>query len=261
MSNQKKTHELIRQNEQIVKKSQKHDVNLQKNSMLYFQVGLIICLLFTFGLFEMTFKTHIPVVTKLDIPIEQDFTVIPLIKTVKPTPEEPVKQKKIKQSQDFIEAPDDKVLEQVLEKLVDEPISNSPDVNPDFTELVEEPVIDEPVGFISVEVVPVYPGCEKRKTNSAKRKCMSEKITKLVQRKFNTGLGGELGLFGTQTIRTQFKIDKTGNVIDIKARGTHAKLESEAERVINIIPKMIPGKQQDKNVSVIYTLPIVFQVQ
>ena len=60
MSNPKKTHELIRQNEQIVKKSQKHDANLQKNSTLYFQVGLIICLFMVYGLFEMKFESEIP---------------------------------------------------------------------------------------------------------------------------------------------------------------------------------------------------------
>ncbi len=55
-----KIHELLRQKERIVKKSQKHVANLQKNSTLYFQVGLIICLLFTNVLFEMYFETKIP---------------------------------------------------------------------------------------------------------------------------------------------------------------------------------------------------------
>jgi protein TonB len=90
---------------------------------------------------------------------------------------------------------------------------------------------------------------------------MSEKITKLVQTKFDVELASELGLSGKQTIQTQFKIDKTGRVIDIKTRGTHPELEKEAQRVINNIPEMIPGKQRDKNVGVIYSLPIVFQVQ
>ena len=115
--------------------------------------------------------------------------------------------------------------------------------------------------FIRVEQVPIYPGCENKKTNEDKRKCMSDKITQLVQKKFNTGLGSELGLTGKQTIRTQFKIDKTGRVTDINVRGTHPELEDEAKRVINNIPEMTPGKQHDKNVGVIYTLPIVFDVQ
>ena len=98
MSNPKKTHELIRQNEQIVKKSQKHDANLRKNSTLYFQVGLIICLLFTYGLFEMTFETDIPEISKR-IEIVEPFSIeIPIIKPVEPTFDEPIEKKKSKRS-------------------------------------------------------------------------------------------------------------------------------------------------------------------
>ena len=56
MKNLKKEHNLIRQNEKSVQHSQKHDANLQKNSTLYFQIGLILCLLATYGLFEMQFQ-------------------------------------------------------------------------------------------------------------------------------------------------------------------------------------------------------------
>lgn len=260
MRNLKKTHELIRQNEQIVKKSQKHDANLQKNSTLYFQVGLIVCLLTVFGLFEMTFETTIPNygdLPPLDGPTYND---VPLIKPVEPTFEELFEKKKVTQSQKFEEVPNEKELDKFFEKLTESKVS-TPDINPDFSGLIDEPPTEDDVVFINVEVVPIYPGCENKKTNDDKRKCMSDKITKLVQRKFNTDLGSELGLMGKQTIRTQFKIDKTGKVIEIKARGTHPDLEKEAERVINIIPEMTPGKQRDKNVGVIYYLPIVFQVQ
>ena len=90
MSNQKKTHDLIRQNEQNVKKAQKHDANLQKNSTLYFQIGLIVCLLTTFGLLETKFETANPdVVPPLEI--EQTYLVhIPLIKEKQPIKEQVV---------------------------------------------------------------------------------------------------------------------------------------------------------------------------
>ena len=39
-------------------KPRKHDANLQKNSTLNFQIGLILCLLGTYGVFEMKFKKH-----------------------------------------------------------------------------------------------------------------------------------------------------------------------------------------------------------
>ena len=57
-----------------------------------------------------------------------------------------------------------------------------------------------------------------------------------------------------------FKIDKTGKVVGIRARAPHKELEVEAIRVINLIPQLIPGKQQGKTVAVKYSLPIVFNV-
>ena len=256
----KKTHELIRQNEQIVKKSQKHDANLQKNSTLYFQVGLIVCLLAAYGLLEMNFETTIPKYVDLPPLDGPTYIDVPLIKSVEPTFEEPIEQKQNQKSQTFEEVPDD-----TLDKFfVDDPaVKLTDDVNPpiDPGDIVVVGPPTEDFNIMGVEQVPIYPGCEKKKTNDDRRKCMSDKITKLVQRKFNTDLGGDLGLSGRQVIQTQFKIDKTGHVIDIKTRSAYPRLQNEAERVINKIPEMIPGKQSNKSVGVIYTLPIIFFVQ
>ena len=90
---------------------------------------------------------------------------------------------------------------------------------------------------------------------------MSQKITKFVQRKFNTKLAGNLGLSGRQRIRVIFKIDKNGDVVGVRARAPHPMLVKEATRVVNLLPKMKPGKQRGKAVVVPYSLPIIFQVQ
>jgi periplasmic protein TonB len=258
---QKKPHELIRQNEQIVKKSQKHDANLRKNSSLYFQVGLIVCLLAAYGLLEMKFETTIPKVVDVLLPPDENYMVdIPNF-TPEVVVDEPVKQKKNKKSNDFIEVEDDTPLDIFKEDDEEPKVTVTTPIDP--RNVNPEPKIIDPenVPFVSIEQVPIYPGCESKKSNTEKRKFMSDKITQLVQKKFNTNLGSQLGLSGKQVIRTQFKIDKTGHVNDIQVRGTHPELEKEAERVINIIPEMTPGKQRDKNVGVIYTLPIVFQVE
>ncbi len=261
MSNQKKTHELIRQNEQIVKKSQKHDANLQKNSTLYFQIGLIVSLLAAFGMLEMTFETTIPTYGEnlsLDEPYSLD---IPIIRPETPTIEEPVKQKQKKALDRFVEVPDETPMDPVIDKPEDPVINNNLPVDPKDLVVIDD-VDDEVIIPVNlVQVVPVYPGCEKKKSNDGRRKCMSEKINKLIQRKFDTDLGSEYGLVGRQVIHTVFKIDKTGKVTDIRIRAPHPGLEKEAERVINIIPEMIPAKQQKTNVGVMYTLPIVFEVK
>ena len=75
------------------------------------------------------------------------------------------------------------------------------------------------------------------------------------------GIAGDLGLSGRQRISVIFKIDKTGSVTGVRARAPHPRLEKEAQRVINLLPKMKPGKQRGKAVIVPYSLPIIFQVQ
>lgn len=119
--------------------------------------------------------------------------------------------------------------------------------------------IEVPDGVL--ERVPVYPGCENELGNKAQKKCMSEKISQFVMFNFNKQLARNLGLSGNQKISVIFKIDKTGHVIDIRARAPHFILKKEAIRVIGMLPKMKPGSQLGKTVIVPYSLPIIFQVQ
>ena len=118
----------------------------------------------------------------------------------------------------------------------------------------------EEVSFSSVENVPIFPGCEKG-NNAKRRKCMSEKISKFVQKRFNTKLARNLGLSGRQRISVIFKIDKLGDVVGVRARAPHPKLEDEAIRVVNLLPKMKPGIQLGKAVIVPFSLPIIFEVK
>ena len=262
MNFSKKIHELVGQNEQIVKTSQKHDANLQKNSTLYFQVGLILTLLATYGLFEMQFQTK-------SIVWEENYTETEFDVFVNYVPEptpEPAKAKKVE--------PVRKKLLAISFKPID---NNSPTKEP-TKDVVTEPIaLSKPIvnkkpskpapaekstySIIGVEQVPVYPGCEDFQTNDELRKCMSKKIERLISRKFDSDLAGALGFTGKQRINVQFKIDELGNVVEVKARAPHSKLENEAIKTINKIPKMIPAKQSNKEVTVTYSLPIILQVQ
>ncbi|GAA4962943.1 M56 family metallopeptidase [Algibacter aquimarinus] len=116
------------------------------------------------------------------------------------------------------------------------------------------------VPFAVVEEAPIFPGCESLTTNNAKKECMSRSISRHVNRNFNTDLATELGLKGRQRISLIFKIDIEGNITGVKSRAPHPSLEEEAIRVIKTLPKMIPGRQKGKIVSVTYSLPIIFQV-
>ena len=87
---------------------------------------------------------------------------------------------------------------------------------------------------------------------------MSNKIMQLVVDNFNSKVAGTADLEGKQRIFVQFKIDKNGEVTNVKARAPHPDLEAEALRVVNKIPQMQPGEHRGKKVGVLYSLPILF---
>ena len=117
------------------------------------------------------------------------------------------------------------------------------------------------VPFAVIEHVPVFPGCTG--TRKEKSDCLNSSIRKFVAKNFNRDLAKTTGLSkGKKKIWVQFRIDEQGHVVDAKTmRAPHPKLGEEAERVVKLLPKMIPGKQRDKIVGMKYTLPISFVVE
>jgi periplasmic protein TonB len=60
----------------------------------------------------------------------------------------------------------------------------------------------------------------------------------------------------------QFVVNQDGSIVDvIVVRGVDSSLDKEAVRVIQGMPKWIPGKQGGKPVRVKFTLPIIFRLQ
>ncbi len=119
---------------------------------------------------------------------------------------------------------------------------------------------DGSIPFGIIDEVPIYPGCEG--TKEEVRLCLQEKITQHVNKNFNSDLATELKLeSGVKRIFVMFKIDKEGNIAEVQARAPHQSLADEAIRVVNLLPKMAPGKQKGKNVGVKYSLPIAFKVE
>ena len=238
------------------KKNVKADVG--RNSSIYFSVGLLLVLLLSN--WAINYKTY----DKADIDIGMINMVaeieeeIPITEQLQqpppPPPPPPVAPEEIEIVED-----DEEVVETVIESSEtnqEEEIAKVEDV------IVEEaPPEDIEVPFAVIENVPVFPGCENQSGNNARKQCMSDKISEFVNRRFNTELASELGLSGRQRINVIFKIDRSGNVTSIQARAPHPGLEKEAQRVIGLLPKMAPGKQRGKAVTVPYSLPILFQVQ
>ncbi len=111
-----------------------------------------------------------------------------------------------------------------------------------------------------IEIVPLYPGCEGSFSNNERRKCLSAKISHFISSRFNVNAPPGRGLEGRHRIMVTFKISKEGTVMGIRAKTEHPILEQEAIQVINLLPKMQPGKQRGKPVVVPYALPVVFNI-
>ena len=233
------------------KKNPKADVS--KNGSIYFAVGLALMLFLTYS--TINWKTYdksdIDIgKLNLDDELEEEIPIIEQIIPPPPPPPPPA-------APEVIEVVED---EEEVEETVIESTETDQDEEIEVEEIeVEEVVEDVEVPFAVIENVPEYPGCE-RGSNAEKRKCMSDKIARFVQRRFDTDLAGDLGLSGRLRISVIFKIDKSGNVTGVRSRAPHPRLEKEAARVIKMLPKMKPGRQRGKPVIVPYSLPITFQV-
>jgi hypothetical protein len=87
-------------------------------------------------------------------------------------------------------------------------------------------------------------------------------VQKHFSENFDAKMVNGLGLSaGKKRIFIGFKIDKEGNIIDVKSRAPHTAIEEEVFSVMSSLPKMIPGEQDGKNVAVNYTIPLEIAVQ
>ena len=237
------------------KKNPKAD--LSRRSILFFQIGMIVMLLITWRAIEWKTYDKEAIDTgmvDMDAFEEEDVPITELNTPPPPPPPPPPP------APEIIEIVEDE--EEVEETVIESTETNQDEiVEVEEVEVVEEEEEIGDVPFAVIEDVPVFPGCENQKTNQTRKDCMSEKIQEFVNRRFNTSLGSDLGLSGINRIYVQFRIEKNGNVTVLGARAPHPRLQQEAERVVNLLPKMQPGKQRGQPVGVLYSLPITFKVQ
>lgn len=234
-------------------------VDLSRNSILFFQFGVIIMLFITWRALE--WKSYDSSALDRDFMEVSDNLeeIIPITEPINTPPPPP-------QIQTI--APDI-ILEIEDESKIEESIieSTETDQNQEILEIEdiiegeeeEEEIVEVP--FSVIENVPIYPGCENRENNDSRKQCMAQKVEEFVLSRFNSNLADELGLTGRQRIYVKFKIDKFGDVVNVIARAPHPKLEEEAIKVITSLPRMIPGKQRGVPVGVVYSLPIIFSVE
>lgn len=110
------------------------------------------------------------------------------------------------------------------------------------------PALSEDKPVYGVEQMPQYPGGD-------------EALLKFIKDNLRyPQAAAEKGIEGRVTIR--FVINREGSVTDVTViRGLDSACDNEAMRVVKMMPTWIPGKQNGKNISVYYTLPIVYKLK
>ena len=233
------------------------NIEIGRNSSLYFAIGLNLMLLLSWQMLE--FKSYEKEVVSIDVlDVESEFEEeIPVVSQVAPPPPPPPPAV-IQENLQIVED-----VEDVEETIIESTETNQDDAIAEVVEVSDVEVVEVEeevqVAFAVIEDVPVFPGCEglsKAKTKA----CFQKKIQEHVVKHFTypqTAL--DLGIQGR--VAVIFVIDSKGYVSSIRSRGPDKILEKEAERIIGLLPKMKPGKQRGKPVNVPYSLPIIFQVQ
>ncbi len=114
-------------------------------------------------------------------------------------------------------------------------------------EVIEVPEEKKEV-FTIVEEMPSYPGGE-----AERNKFLADNIV-YPQQATENGIQG--------TVYVSFVVDSKGNVTDVKIlRGIGGGCDEEALRVVKMMPKWHPGKQNGKQVRVLFNMPIYFKLQ
>lgn len=99
---------------------------------------------------------------------------------------------------------------------------------------------------------PVFPGCEGAESL---QRCFQEKMNRHIHR--NLRLRDDFRM-GVQDVRVyvRFEIDREGRVRRIEGSSPNERLTAEVVRVFQTLPEMQPAIQGNREVGVIYTIPV-----
>jgi len=231
------------------------NVEIGRNSSLYFMIGLTSVLFVTWQSLEVKFyekESEAAEVVQLVDELKED---VPMTETIRTAPPPPPPS-----APDVIEIVED--VEDVEETVIESTESSQDTYIEDAMVKIEDVKVEEVeedvvVPFAIIEYVPVFPGCEIYDTQEKRKECFNQKVQEHIRDNFQYPPDA-LEMRITGRVYVQFVIDSQGRVSAIEKRGPDRLLEKEAERIIASLPKVKPGQQRGKAVSVKYSIPINF---
>lgn len=228
-----------------LKKSPKAD--LQKKRDLFLEIGLAIVMLIMLVAFEWGTKE----LEVQQLTFESDIVTEEEIIQTEQEEQKPPEQAPVPVLSDVLVVVDDNIKLESDMDLFDSEVDEKTDIAiMDY--VAEEEVLEEDIPFTAVE----EPASFKYKGKDgvdAFRMWIAENI-KFPEAATENGIQGRVIM--------QFTVNTEGRVVNVKVlRGVDPSLDKEAIRVIESSPKWTPGKQRNKPVRILYTLPVIFQLQ
>jgi TonB family protein len=128
------------------------------------------------------------------------------------------------------------------------PNSTSVQKNKDVSSVTTAQKDDNEKVYTYIDQMPSYPGGDEALYSFISNNIVYPEVAK------RAGVEGK--------IYVQFVIDKDGSVTDVKTqKGIGAGCDEEAVRVVKLMPKWIPGKNNDEVVKTRISIPVVFSLK
>jgi len=227
-----------------IKKSSK--ASLEDRRSIFLLMGFVAVLAFVYIAFEWTqVEVTIYESVSLEAVVEEEIEIIQTIEALPPPPPPDIPEvievlnvveDDVETAEIIIDSEDDKDKEVVIRAPVTTYTSGA--YSEEDTEVV----------FMVVETMPGSPGGD-----AALLKYLQDNIKYPV-------IAQESGIQGR--VICQFVVNRDGSIVDVEVvRGVDRSLDAEAIRVVQSMPKWMPGKQRGKAVRVKFTLPINFRLQ
>lgn len=239
-----------------------------KNSVIYFQVGLIAVLVLVLSFLEFKFLSFSKdTVFKAEPTWTEEAAFVYNPEIIKSNPiETKVVKPEVKLPKEFVDIEikkDDEVIKK--EDLASENPSDTKSDVETKTDVSNNSnnttaTVDKPTIF-SVEQLPMFKACKGLK-RSEQKACFDEQLAKAISKNL-VYPDKDLENKRQGTAVVEFVIDEKGNITNVKAldnnRATPA-MQVAAEKAVSKLPKLEPAKQGDVAVKIKYVIPISFKV-
>ena len=222
------------------KKSKK--VDLERNKGIFLQIGLVVVLSLILIAFEWTSKPDKGDTDRLvaDTAFEVEEMIVTRRQEEPPPPPEQRVAEILNIVEDDVDLDDD----------FDFNVEADARTEFRFTGFVDAEEFDEDQVFFIVEQMPTFNGGEP-----------AIEFRKYIQQNLRyPEIAAENGISGR--VFVQFAVNNRGRIVDaVVISGVDPSLDKEALRVIMSSPPWTPGKQRGKEVKVLFTFPISFELQ